>query len=521
MTAITMLAADQLKPNDYNPNSMSPEGFAELVAEVRHLGRVPKPIIVRPNGSGYVIVDGEHGWRAAGEVGLAKVPCEVIAVDDFEARRQTFKRNQHGEHCPLRLGRMFRQMMAQRGLSQRALAKEIEVSEGTIRNVLAYADAADMRNSYAPENADTVMSKLRIRQVRTYVDLPKGIRDPWLDDGADIDRLWTLGQCTDKGQKFCVERPEEWEVLIDANLHHPLARYSFDYAHDLWLLWHWRNNILRHAPWVDAYIGPMIDHGLKAPTVKRLIPVSRDDSGAWQPLVSPERWIEIIADAAARSEKAGVSIEDIVHAHVRPDLREQGIDYDYSDPRVIEAVEAIEAGPDYLKDADIALTDKLAILRAEADVDVDTLDEAKRQAVKTMKAKEEALTKLASGEISRDPQVVGHLAAKWVETTAESAVKSALQRILLDQKYLSREALFADRAALTDQVMEIMRSQFVLRDGKADGAPVHKIMRDRLDALPHPELNLIAAYILGEGQAATSLWAQALGVSINARGKAA
>jgi ParB-like chromosome segregation protein Spo0J len=41
---IVNIKTDQLKPNDYNPNAMSNEDFAELVAEVKHLGRLPKPV---------------------------------------------------------------------------------------------------------------------------------------------------------------------------------------------------------------------------------------------------------------------------------------------------------------------------------------------------------------------------------------------------------------------------------------------------------------------------------------------
>src|SRR5688572_15194569 len=100
MNAIDISILD-LHPNGYNPNEMSDAEFAELVAEVRHLGRIPKPVIVRPNAAGYVIVDGEHGWRAAKEAGFETVPCEVVDIDDFEAKRQTYKRNQHGTHNPV------------------------------------------------------------------------------------------------------------------------------------------------------------------------------------------------------------------------------------------------------------------------------------------------------------------------------------------------------------------------------------------------------------------------------------
>ena len=191
--ATTTLPIEALQPNDYNPNQMTDERFAELVEEVRHLGRLPKPVVARPNGdSQYTIVDGEHGWRAAREVGLAEIAVEVVEADDFEARRQTYKRNQHGEHDPVLLGRMFRQMMGERDLSQRALAKEIAVSEGTVRNALLYTEAAEMRKGYArakeleetAEASAALVAGLSVRQVRYYVRLPQMVGGFWLDAGA-------------------------------------------------------------------------------------------------------------------------------------------------------------------------------------------------------------------------------------------------------------------------------------------------------------------------------------------------
>lgn len=110
-----------------NPNVFTNEQFDELVAEVQHLRHPAKPIVVRQHGDRYEIVDGEHSWRAARQAGLRQVPCEVIKVDDFEAKRQTFKRNQHGVHDHVLLGRMFLSMMEARGLSQRDLAAVLTV----------------------------------------------------------------------------------------------------------------------------------------------------------------------------------------------------------------------------------------------------------------------------------------------------------------------------------------------------------------------------------------------------------
>jgi len=87
--SITHLPINQLQPNAWNPNQMTDTQFRELVEEVRRLGRVPKPIVVRHHGEQFEIVDGEHNWQAAQEVGLTELPCEIIDADDFEAMLQT------------------------------------------------------------------------------------------------------------------------------------------------------------------------------------------------------------------------------------------------------------------------------------------------------------------------------------------------------------------------------------------------------------------------------------------------
>ena len=59
------ISIDELVPNDYNPNEMSEKEFQECKKEIVHLGTLPKPVVVRPKDSVYVIVDGEHNWAAA------------------------------------------------------------------------------------------------------------------------------------------------------------------------------------------------------------------------------------------------------------------------------------------------------------------------------------------------------------------------------------------------------------------------------------------------------------------------
>lgn len=106
-----MLPVDALTPPERNPNSMPDADYAALVANIRSTGFL-QPILVRgpepPRAPTYEddavaveelfgiefvwrenlptalpIVDGEHRWRAAREVGLAEVPC---VVGEFDGR---------------------------------------------------------------------------------------------------------------------------------------------------------------------------------------------------------------------------------------------------------------------------------------------------------------------------------------------------------------------------------------------------------------------------------------------------
>ena len=164
---------------------MSEEDYRAYVQEVQLLGKIPKPIIVIRVENGYLIVDGEHAWKAATEAGFTEVPCEVIDADRFEAMRQTLARNRHGENDPVLLGRLYELMLKERKLSNRKLADQLGVSEGTIRNHRDYAKAAKLRNRYAPEGEDELISGLNTKQVAAYLSL-KEKGNEWLDAGTKL-----------------------------------------------------------------------------------------------------------------------------------------------------------------------------------------------------------------------------------------------------------------------------------------------------------------------------------------------
>jgi ParB-like chromosome segregation protein Spo0J len=189
---VTMIAVGLLRPSEFNPNVMSEEAFHDFVHEVKQTKRIPKPVVVRPHGTSYQIIDGQHTWLAAKKCGFTEVPCQILDLGDYDALRETHQRTRHGSNDPLKLGRMFRQMMVVQGLSQRALGKELDIPEPTIRTFLAYAEAADVRNGYAhpkgikPEEVDRQVAKLTVKQVQNYRALPDDMRDGWFDAGCQL-----------------------------------------------------------------------------------------------------------------------------------------------------------------------------------------------------------------------------------------------------------------------------------------------------------------------------------------------
>ena len=181
-----MISTGRIDPNDYNANEMSPKEFTALRAEVRRLGRPPKPIVVREVGERYEVVDGEHGLRAAQAEKIAEVPCEVIEADDIEAVRQNYTRNEHGTRNPLKQARAFERLKDAGNLSNRKLAAAIGIPEATIRTSLDYVKAFELRNCCAPKTAEKDIARLSVRQVQCYLQTPDRDRDAWLDGGADL-----------------------------------------------------------------------------------------------------------------------------------------------------------------------------------------------------------------------------------------------------------------------------------------------------------------------------------------------
>lgn len=90
------VSIETLSVDGDNPNTMSDELFSVLVDRMRTRGWIAGPIITTTDG---MIVDGEHRWRAADDIGLTEVPVKQFELTDGERRLLRQELNKiRGEH---------------------------------------------------------------------------------------------------------------------------------------------------------------------------------------------------------------------------------------------------------------------------------------------------------------------------------------------------------------------------------------------------------------------------------------
>lgn len=85
---ITDIPVEELRPNPWNSNVVSPENEAKIDEAIQRLG-VFKPIIARriEGKGGLEILGGEHRWEAAKRLGMPTVPTvDLGVIDDKRAK---------------------------------------------------------------------------------------------------------------------------------------------------------------------------------------------------------------------------------------------------------------------------------------------------------------------------------------------------------------------------------------------------------------------------------------------------
>ena len=133
------VAVEHLHPNPWNPNRMAARTFEAERESIAKFGFID-PVTARPHPDltgQYQIIDGEHRWRAATELGYQTVPVVVLELGDPEAKKLTVVLNEtRGSANTVDLA----VLLADVGKHDANLIEALPYDDAQLANLLAIAD---------------------------------------------------------------------------------------------------------------------------------------------------------------------------------------------------------------------------------------------------------------------------------------------------------------------------------------------------------------------------------------------
>lgn len=96
MVRLEKTPINNIKPNEYNPNKMKSFKYKTMVKSIRKEGEMLQPILVDKQ---FIIIDGEHRWKASKEAGLKEIWTVIAETTAEESKLKTIEFNQiRGEY---------------------------------------------------------------------------------------------------------------------------------------------------------------------------------------------------------------------------------------------------------------------------------------------------------------------------------------------------------------------------------------------------------------------------------------
>lgn len=172
------IPTDRIEPDPTNPNEMTGSVLEALAEDIQKKGFV-QPVVVRPSGDTYLIVDGEHRWRVLRDLGVETVPCVIDDRPEDDARLRMVTMNRlRGKPSPGKFAGVLADLSDTIGPETVAEALAMEddemvaamapnpveaVEEHPIEQ--AAAEPVVLKWRMTPESAEMVEAALEARQV--------------------------------------------------------------------------------------------------------------------------------------------------------------------------------------------------------------------------------------------------------------------------------------------------------------------------------------------------------------------
>ncbi|MCC7181475.1 MAG: ParB/RepB/Spo0J family partition protein [Acidobacteria bacterium] len=221
MREFRQLETNVIHESPTNPRrSFSETSLDELTASVRRHG-VLQPILVRPNGDGFVLIAGARRLRAAKLAGCATVPARVLDLDDAAADEATIIENLHRENVhPLDEGVCYQRLVSA-GRTIEDIAAALGKSKGYVYQRISLTRLVPKVQDLLARDVLPLVYALKIAVVPAEQQeeaLAQCFRPLFCDEEARRDQLEPLAQLTTWIEKTVRLNPrsEDTQVLLPA-----------------------------------------------------------------------------------------------------------------------------------------------------------------------------------------------------------------------------------------------------------------------------------------------------------------
>jgi len=173
---------------DWNPNEMTEAEFTLLKENISEVGFIDPPTVAqveRSDGSTYYeIVSGHHRAAAAKDLGLSRIPVDVLQGDKWQEvdvrKFQNVRANViHGKMNPEKMVTLYNEMSAKYG--EGAVRMFGYTSDDGLKKLIKQV-SGDIKKSMSPELADQF--EHQAKEARTVGDLDKIIQK-FMSEGGD------------------------------------------------------------------------------------------------------------------------------------------------------------------------------------------------------------------------------------------------------------------------------------------------------------------------------------------------
>jgi ParB family chromosome partitioning protein len=128
-------------PSPLQPRkNFAAEALAELVESIRQHGII-QPLVVRNVAGKHELIAGERRWRAAHEVGLARVPVITRVATDLEVLELSLIENlQRADLNPIEEAQAYARLANEFGMRQEDIAQKVGRSRAAVANSMRLLD---------------------------------------------------------------------------------------------------------------------------------------------------------------------------------------------------------------------------------------------------------------------------------------------------------------------------------------------------------------------------------------------